>query len=496
MADDIFQDVPRGIPSAKSSSYLPPSARFADPEAIKITRSLAFEPGKLFLGVIGASPKKGTRRNGAPDPYVTGGTPIGLADDRHMITVAGSRAGKGRAVIMPNMLLYTGSVLATDPKGELARDTATHRANRLGQSVRVLDPFQIVMGKAAQYRASFNPLSILKPESRTLVEDAGLIADAIVISSGKEVHWDEAGKEILVALMLELALHWPEETATLPEVRRIIRNDDLLETRMEMIADRDDLDGLLSGLAQSYLSKPDTERGSVLSNARRQTAFLDIQGIRDVLSGHDFDLTDLKAARSTVYLCLPAMRMDTCSRWLRLFINLALAAMENPHLPPPEPPLLMCLDEFATLGYLKTIENAAGQIAGFGVKLWPIIQDLGQLETLYAKRWQTFMANAGILQFFGNSDLTTLEWISKRLGKTAIRVLQESEVGHDQRAASGARGQSWNTEIHELLTVDEIAKVFGRDDAMTRQLILWAGRDPLILQRAYYDKHRLFLDGL
>jgi type IV secretion system protein VirD4 len=435
--------------------------------------------------------KSAERRNGTSEQYATGGHAVGLADDRHIITVAGSRAGKGRSAIVPNMMLYTGSIMATDPKGELASITAEHRNRHLGQNVYVLDPFGVAK-VPDQYRASFNPLSILSPDSPTLVEDAGLIADALVISSSKDEHWDASAREVITALMLYLSLRDLPATCTLPEMRRILRNDILLEARMELIASGDELDGVLAGLAQSYLSKPDSERGSVLSNARRQTTFLDFNAIQGVLSGHDFDLGSLKTDRTTVYLCLPAMRMGTCNRWLRLFINLVLAAMENPNVPPPEPPVLLCLDEFATLGHMQTIENAAGQIAGFGVKLWPIIQDLGQLETLYEKRWQTFMANAGVLQFFGNSDLTTLEWISKRLGSTTIRVASKGEVGFKQAAVEGKTGESWANDVRPLLAVDEIAKIFSRDDPLCRQLVIWAGRDPMILQRAYYDKHEVF----
>ena len=78
--------------------------------------------------------------------------------------------------------------------------------------------------------------------------------------------------------------------------------------------------------------------------------------------------------------------------------------------------MLFCLDEFAALGHMESIEKAAGQIAGFGVKLWPVIQDLTQLQRDYKEAWETFMGNAGLLTFFGNTDLTTLDHISKRLG--------------------------------------------------------------------------------
>ena len=70
----------------------------------------------------------------------TQGRPVGFLDDRHVMTIAGSRGGKGRSLIVPNMLMYEGSVLAIDPKGELARITSRARAE-MGQRVIVLDPF-------------------------------------------------------------------------------------------------------------------------------------------------------------------------------------------------------------------------------------------------------------------------------------------------------------------------------------------------------------------
>lgn len=60
---------------------------------------------------------------------------IGLEDDQHMITVAGSRLGKGVSMIIPNLLFYSGSLLVIDPKGEFASITARRRAEDLNQKV-------------------------------------------------------------------------------------------------------------------------------------------------------------------------------------------------------------------------------------------------------------------------------------------------------------------------------------------------------------------------
>ena len=77
---------------------------------------------------------------------------LGRDDDRHVVTVAGSRAGKSSTVLIPNLLRYPGSVLVLDPKGELARATAAQR-RRMGQRVYVLDPF----GKRACPQAERGP---------------------------------------------------------------------------------------------------------------------------------------------------------------------------------------------------------------------------------------------------------------------------------------------------------------------------------------------------
>ena len=92
-----------------------------------------------------------------------------------------------------------------------------------------------------------------------------------------------------------------------------------------------DIGAAIEGAALDFYEKSDRERSAVLSTARRHTKLLDYSAMRSVLSGHDFDLADLKRDPRgvTVYLCLPASRMGLCNRWLRIFINQLLDAMER-----------------------------------------------------------------------------------------------------------------------------------------------------------------------
>jgi type IV secretion system protein VirD4 len=154
--------------------------------------------------------------------------------------------------------------------------------------------------------------------------------------------------------------------------------------------------------------------------------------------------------------------------------------------------VLIIMDEFPILGYMEAVEKASGLVAGFGVRLWPIIQDLSQLQALYEKSWETFVGNAGLLQFFGNSDLTTLKYISDRLGESTVITEggSKGEVSVAQ-AAAGFTGESGsiNTNFVPLMNAEEVSRYFSRQSK--RQLIFWPGSNPIALDRLIYysDTH-------
>lgn len=485
---------PRGQPGASPDNFTAPDTRWKSPATIlggEDAPFWAYSPGKIFLGALD-------------------GRLIGIDDNRHIMTVAGSRAGKSVSALVPNLIDYPGSVLVIDPKGELAHITAHRRGPGwpqcpflhgrnlpgLGQRVYVLDPFNRAADWLDDARAAYNPLDIIEPDSRDAVENAGMIADAIVIrdAGGKDPHWDESALAFLEGLILHVAT-WPDYAAQrhLLTVRALVTADmDVLQAEMEQnavqAADADDPRTIVGRAASDFFNKPEGERGSVLSTVKRHTKFLDGPAMPSVLSHSDFALDDLKREPVTIYLSLPATRLGTHSRWLRLFVNLVLEAMERTDAKP-DYPVLLILDEFATLGHMRQIENAAGQMAGFGVKLWPILQDLGQLKSLYQERWETFMGNAGLLEFFGNNDITTLEWISKRLGKTTVVLRQKTEVTPGA-SKDGAMGFSWTPHVHQLMELDEIADYFSRDQ--NTMIAMRPGTHPIALDRVAYFRHPYF----
>jgi type IV secretion system protein VirD4 len=81
--------------------------------------------------------------------------------------------------------------------------------------------------------------------------------------------------------------------------------------------------------------------------------------------------------------------------------------------------------------------------------------------------------------------LMTTEYVSKRLGKTVVKVTREGEAATDQKA-TGITGRSESLEQYDLLTPDEVSRQFARSDRLKRQLVVWAGYNPLMLQRLEY----------
>jgi type IV secretion system protein VirD4 len=218
------------------------------------------------------------------------------------------------------MLHYPGSVLATDPKGELATVTARRRA-AMGQAVHVLDPFAVAGGAAVPFRAGFNPIEAMRLD-HNLVADAALIADALVVGGGRDPHWDDSGKAFIEGVILHLKTS-PDykgrrSLVTLRELigqgaadntGKALSGYSLAALAAEMRANTS-AGGVIESAAADFFDRPDNERGSVLSTARRHLKFIDLFRNNPVgkaaLETHSFDLAALKTSPTTIFLCLPA----------------------------------------------------------------------------------------------------------------------------------------------------------------------------------------------
>ena len=203
-----------------------------------------------------------------------------------------------------------------------------------------------------------------------------------------------------------------------------------------------------------------------------------------VMRRSDFCFAALKEQTATVFLVLPPDRIGTYSRWLRLMVAQAMTELARSPLQPPTP-VLFLLDEFAALGRLEPVERAMGLMAGYGVQLWPILQDLHQLRGTYGPRAGTFLANAGLVQVFNVNDTDTADWVSRALGDTTASYETDSRGETRQRHRLGAGSTSTGTAAHlvrrALLTPDEVRRL-----PADGQVLFKAGAPPIFARKLRY----------
>ncbi len=406
------------------------------------------------------------------------GRPLRYAGPAHLLTIAPTRTGKGVGTIIPNLLDYAGPVVCIDPKGENARITARHRGN-FGP-VHVLDPFGVT-GIAS---AAFNPLDRIDPNSLDLADEAMTLADALVYDApgeAGEAHWNEEAKALIAGIILAIVTSEPPATRTLATLRdRLTLAPQAFAAMLEAMQAQG---GLAARAANRHLGKSDREGAGVLSAAQRHTHFLDSPRMTAVLGHSDFTFADVKAQPTSVYLVLPPDRLATYARWLRLMLAQGLTDLARAPASPTRS-VLFLLDEFAALGRLEPVERAMGLMAGYGIQLWPILQDVHQLRALYERRAGTFLSNAGVLQVFGVNDHDSAKLVSDLLGQETVvfetmsRAIDAEETGISFGAQHVGR---------PLLTPDEVRTL--REDL---QLVFLAGQRPIVAAKLKYYADREF----
>ncbi len=443
------------------------TAQWANP--VEFAESNPFESEKFWIG-----------------RSVTEDQTLGYVDDRHICLVSGSRSGKGTSTIIPNLCQWPGSLIVVDPKGENATVTAVRRGpgsddcDGLGQTVYVLDPFKVAH-VPEEMRASFNPLDALDPESSGCLDDAGHLADAIVIQNPKsnDPFWEQSARILVKTLILHV-LTSPEfkNRRNMLTIRDLILRgdqeavDQLKEDGEEelpppvkylwfRITKNKAFSGTLAGYGETILGmleRSPRQFESVFQIAARNTEFLDSPAMTACVKNSSFKLSDLKKAPKGVslYLSLPQRYMGEHFRWLRMILTLLIASMETTKgKPATGHSVLMCLDEFAGLKRMEVIENAVAQIAGYGVKLMFVLQSLEQLKATYEDNWETFLSNSGLKLFYGIEDHFTRDYISKFLGDTEIVRTTRTSSHSIGESLSATEGESTNTGISRSTNTGE-----------------------------------------
>lgn len=386
-------------------------------------------------------------------------------DDRHALLFGPTRCGKFTRLLAVNLLsdcLDDRSVIVIDPKGEAAAVTAWHRFKTLGHDVKILDPLGVLyeavkdspehremIAAGLAHGVGFEPLDALDPgtsekPSRTFYDEAMQLGDALIRidPNERDKHWPESAQALTVGCLMWEKL-FRGGAANLEDVRLMLTAPNLgavAETvaqcaSHEMFLNRGGKQ-IKSLLAR--FQKDTGEVASIRSAADTQTRWMLSGAMGESFTAPQrINFRALRERPTTVYVILPADYLRSHSVWLRLVIVSALRALYRPG----GVRVTMLIDELFALGHLGALEDAFSLVGGYAVQIMGIMQNLSQLKGLYKDQWETFLANAGVKQFFAPDDPTTAEWMTKRGGATTKWAESMGETGSEE----GKReSKNWN----------------------------------------------------
>lgn len=355
--------------------------------------------------------------------YSQSGRPLHYGGPGHLLLVAPARTGKAVTVLVAALLeICKASRIIIDPKGELC--AITHARAAQFSNVVAIDPFGLLkkIGVKGVKTVGLNPLAPLD-RSGSLGADIDSITDGVFVNEaggGENAAFFNDSAALLCSTGIRAYVKYEKnrKRVNLVAMREEICRDVFAFAKKYASCG----DSVIEAELARYTSKLSPQSRSVddiMSTFRTQTAFIAMDGIRESLMDNGFRMGDLKRKRMTVYIILPLDKLASCGKWFRLCIATALADLLKAG--PGGLPVLAVIDEFFSIGPLKAFQTAMSQAAGAaGLQLWPVLQDLAQLQTMYPREgWRTFLSNTAVKMFFGGAmlDYETAELLSRMCGE-------------------------------------------------------------------------------
>ena len=402
---------------------------------------------------------------------------LAFSGETNILTIGSAGAGKNAAAIMPTLLLNLESVFVNDIKGENWWVTHAWREREFGQRIICVNPFNLFgqeLGFVQPMTNYHNPLDALRDgTSPTFQQRINGLATALIVAEGNDPHWSSRARDVVACLMGIVATSPDEQRAGtnhLPRVMDLLsyphvssfKTETLLDAATGREVERKVLDDhgqpivLQEGLAD-YVAKALTwcklpvvvnnaqfiiaggrEFGGVVSTAKGQLSFLNDPALRAFLSKSDFDFSDLRKERCTIYLMIPPAEMQTYFRFARVLVQACLDTLAASPMNERDS-VLVILDEQAKLRGMEIIETSAATLRGYNVRIWSAYQDVNQIKRDYEKSWETFIANAGVVQILTVNDDTTAEYFSRKAGEYGV-LLESTTAGYSSGGSSNSGG--------------------------------------------------------
>jgi type IV secretion system protein VirD4 len=407
---------------------------------------------------------------------------------------APTRSGKGVGVVVPNLLNWPDSVVVLDIKGENYAITAGYRAQHQ-QALYAFSPFD---EEARSHR--WNPLTAVRNSPLHRVGDLLGIGQVFFPNDGSgtssEAFFNDQARNLFLGLGL-LLMETPDLPRTIGEMlRQSSGQGQPLKTHLSgLIQQRQDANHPFSDecvdALQRLLCNSENTLASVVATFHAPLIIFADAVVDAATSADDFDLSQLRRQRMSIYVRIPPHRLANARPLLNLFFS-QLVSLNTQQLPAQDKSLkyqcLLVNDEFTAMGRVGIITHSAAFLAGYNLRLLTVVQAMSQLDTTYGeKEARTFATNHGLQILFAPREQRDADEYSAMLGyfteRVTTRGLSRSFSGHGHRTVS--RNES---EQRRALLLPQEFKELGRD----RLVVICENCKPILCEKIRYFQDKAF----
>lgn len=405
-------------------------------------------------------------------------------DKGHLLCSAMTHSGKGVGLVIPNMLNWAQSALVLDMKGEIYRITAGFR-QAMGHRVINFAPYA-KDGKTA----CFNPFDFIAFDTDSEISQISRIANYAFPITGNPDHdfWPENSSYLFEGMVLYLHYN-PKRQVSFGELHRFMHEDDNFERHLRAIVKNDpDLPEKIRAPFITHIERAEKEQSGTRNMVSAFLKKWSDQKLDHAMSSSSFSFKELRERPTTLYLNIPFVDSESLRPVVALLLLNAMDDLANEEFNEEhEEKVLFLLDEFTSIGKLKIMDRIT-DLAGYGIRLFCIIQNLGQLNLVYGSDMsRVIQSNFKVKVFFGIDDHETSNVVSKHMGEKTVRKRTKS-----YKSGSGAIDAPTINESRErvpLMTPSEITLMPDKN-----MLILKTGQRPVRCKKIVYYKDKNLKD--
>jgi type IV secretion system protein VirD4 len=399
------------------------------------------------------------------------------------MVVAGTRAGKGVACIIPAIIDHAGPVVVIDIKGENFAVCRRHRAS-LGRRQIVLNPFHVIEDATSHY----DPLTYLRPDH--LQRDIATLCDGLIKPEGAaESGWiSNAAREILEAAVELVMVTGGDAERSLLTVTDLVLAPNRLETFAAWMEAGNLCNGRIARAGAKITQMGDRQQGAILDCLADNLAWMKFDQVRAMLGACEFQIDELLDDKIDLYLVVPQDMTQKLSNFMRLMMTLAMGAVTRQDgRRQVTAKILAVLDEFTRLGRMEKVMEIATIAAAGGIEAVFVVQDRGTLDHIYTPDGaNTLLGSCATTRIFGlgRADNKTAKWAEEAL--TNKTVIRESRT-HRQAKKDTSRSET----KERLMDGPAIQEMPAK-----QMLCLIRANAPLLLDQIISHKHPAYRDKL